>query len=41
MPIVTITVQGKKPPESKSRAFDAVHSALVDIGVNRASASCA
>jgi phenylpyruvate tautomerase PptA (4-oxalocrotonate tautomerase family) len=34
MPIVTITVQGKRPPEFKSRAFAAVHGALVQIGVN-------
>lgn len=34
MPIVTITVQGKKSLEFKERAFGAVHGALVDIGVS-------
>ena len=34
MPIVTITVRGKKSPEFKSKAFSAVHGALVEIGVN-------
>ena len=34
MPIVTITVQGKKSSEFKERAFNAVHGALVEIGVN-------
>jgi len=34
MPIVTITVQGKKSPEFKQKALDAVHGALVDIGVS-------
>lgn len=35
MPIVTITVQGKKSKEFKEKAFDAVHGALVNIGVNQ------
>lgn len=35
MPIVTITVQGKKSKEFKKKAFDAVHGALVNIGVNQ------
>lgn len=35
MPIVTITVRGKKTPEFKSKAFAAVHGALVQIGVNQ------
>lgn len=35
MPIVTITVQGKKPLEFKSRAFAAVHDALVEIGADK------
>jgi phenylpyruvate tautomerase PptA (4-oxalocrotonate tautomerase family) len=34
MPIVTITVKGRKPPEFKSRSLAAVHAALVGIGVN-------
>jgi hypothetical protein len=34
MPIVTITVRGKKPLDFKSKAFAAVHEALVEIGVN-------
>ncbi len=34
MPIVTITVRGKKSSEFKSKAFTAVHAALVGIGVN-------
>ncbi len=34
MPIVTITVRGRKPADFKRRAFDAVHAALVAIGVN-------
>jgi phenylpyruvate tautomerase PptA (4-oxalocrotonate tautomerase family) len=35
MPLVTITVQGKKPTEFKSKTFAAVHAALVEIGVNQ------
>jgi phenylpyruvate tautomerase PptA (4-oxalocrotonate tautomerase family) len=35
MPIVTITVRGRKSAEFKSRAFAAVHGALVEIGVDR------
>jgi phenylpyruvate tautomerase PptA (4-oxalocrotonate tautomerase family) len=35
MPIVTITVRGRKSPAFKSKAFAAVHAALVDIGVNQ------
>ena len=34
MPIVTITVKGKKPPEFKAKALAAVHAALVAIGVS-------
>jgi phenylpyruvate tautomerase PptA (4-oxalocrotonate tautomerase family) len=34
MPIVTITVQGKKSQVFKERAFDAVHGALIGIGVS-------
>ena len=35
MPIVTITVKGRKSAEFKSRAFAAVHGALVEIGADR------
>lgn len=34
MPIVTLTVRGPKPPEFKSRVLDAIHEALVGIGVH-------
>ena len=34
MPIVTITVRGRKSKEFKAGAFSAVHGALVGIGVN-------
>ena len=34
MPIVTITVQGKKSQAFKEKAFDAVHGGLVGIGVS-------
>lgn len=34
MPIVTLTVRGPKPPEFKARVLDAIHEALVGIGVN-------
>lgn len=34
MPIVTITVRKPKSAEFKARVLDAVHSALVSVGVN-------
>lgn len=35
MPIVTLSVRGKKSVEFKSKAFAAVHAALMTIGVDR------
>jgi phenylpyruvate tautomerase PptA (4-oxalocrotonate tautomerase family) len=34
MPIVTLTVRGPRPAPFKTGVLDAIHEALVDIGVN-------
>lgn len=36
MPLVTVTVQSPKSPEFKRKALDAVHAALVAVGVPEA-----
>ena len=36
MPLVTITIQAPKSPEFKRKALDAVHAALVSVGVPEA-----